>query len=118
MNRIAGESLFNLGREDEALPYLRSYASTTDRVRPSAFYILGVGEYRLGNYQAAIRSLGHAATADDAMGQSANLILGQSYLAQGNAEGDACRSATPWPCSRTSCASIPSRNTPTGCAHI
>ena len=87
MNRIAGESLFNLGREDEALPYLRSYASTTDRVRPSAFYILGVGEYRLGNYQAAIRSLGHAATADDAMGQSANLILGQSYLAQGNADG-------------------------------
>ncbi|MDE5920498.1 MAG: tetratricopeptide repeat protein [Paramuribaculum sp.] len=87
MNRIAGESLFNLGREDEALPYLRRYASTTDRIRPSAFYILGVGEYRLGNYQAAIRSLGHAASSDDAMGQSANLILGQSYLAEGNADG-------------------------------
>lgn len=87
MNRIAGESLFNLGREEEALPYLRRYASTTDRIRPSAFYILGVGEYRLGNYQAAIRSLGHAASSDDAMGQSANLILGQSYLAGGNADG-------------------------------
>ena len=87
MNRIAGESLFNLGREEEALPYLRRYASTTDRIRPSAFYILGVGEYRLGNYQAAIRSLGHAASSDDAMGQSANLILGQSYLAEGNADG-------------------------------
>ena len=85
MNRIAGESLFNLGREEEALPYLRRYASTTDRIRPSAFYILGVGEYRLGNYQAAIRSLGHAAASDNAMGQSANLILGQSYLAEGKA---------------------------------
>lgn len=87
MNRIAGESLFNLGREEEALPYLRRYASTTDRIRPSAFYILGVGEYRLGNYQAAIRRLGHAAASDNAMGQSANLILGQSYLAEGKADG-------------------------------
>lgn len=86
-NRIAGESLFNLGRQDEAVGYLRKYASATESPVPSAFYILGVSEYRLGNYDEAIAKLSRVAGCDDAMGQSANLFLGQSYVTKGNTDG-------------------------------
>lgn len=84
-NRIAGESLFNLGRQDEAIPYLRRYlATTTEQPKPSASYILGVSEYRNGDYDRAIEALSHASNSDDAMGQSANLFLGQAYVKKGN----------------------------------
>ena len=86
-NRVAGESLFNLGREDEAVGYLRRYAAATDSPKPSAFYILGVSEYKLGNYQEAIDKLSRVANCDDAMGQSACLFLGQSYVQTGNTDG-------------------------------
>ena len=85
-NRVAGESLFNLGRDDEAVGYLRAYAASTDQPKPSAFYILGVSEYKLGNYAEAIDKLRRVAPIDDAMGQSASLFLGQSYVQTGNAD--------------------------------
>ena len=84
--RIAGESLFNLGREDEALPYLRKYAAVTSNPVPSASYILGVGEYKEGNYLEAVASLTRAAGDDNAMGQSANLFMGQSYVGLGKTD--------------------------------
>ena len=44
-NRLAGESLYNLGQEQEALPYLWKYCAEAKDPQPSAFYILGVSEY-------------------------------------------------------------------------
>ena len=50
-SRIAGESIFNLGREAEAIPYLQTYvAESGEDILPSAAYILGVSEYHIGNY--------------------------------------------------------------------
>lgn len=83
-NRIAGESLYNLGREDEAVPYLWRYAADATEVHPAAYYILGVSEYKAGNYESAIKLLRNAANEDNEMGQSANLFLGQSYVKEGN----------------------------------
>ncbi len=83
-NRIAGESLYNMGQTDEALPYLWAYASECSDPLPSAMYILGVSEYERGDYAAAIKLLGKATKADNAMGQSAYLYLGQSYVKEGN----------------------------------
>lgn len=86
-NRIAGESLFNLGRQDEAIGYLHRYLATTgEQPKPSASYILGVSEYRSGEYDRAIEALSHASNAEDAMGQSANLFLGQAYVMKGNTD--------------------------------
>ncbi len=83
-NRIAGETLYNQGREDEALPYLKEYVSLIEHPMPSALYILGVSEYRAGEYTQAIAHLTPATTSDNAMGQSAYLFIGQAYMKEGN----------------------------------
>lgn len=83
-NRLVGESLHNLGREEEALPYLWKYAATAVEPEPSAFYILGLSEYRSGNMDNAIKLLQRAITDENAMGQSAYLTLGQAYQRRGD----------------------------------
>ncbi|MCM1482977.1 MAG: tetratricopeptide repeat protein [Muribaculaceae bacterium] len=86
-NRIAGESLYNLGRMDEALPYLWRYAAETQDPQPSAFYILGVNEFNSGNWHEAIKLLQRAVTGDEKLAQSAYLYLGQAYVKTGNHDG-------------------------------
>lgn len=81
--RVAGESLFNLDRPEEAADYLERYLKLTAEPTASALYIAGVADYKRGRYDSAIRSLSHAAAFNDAMGQSANLILGQCYVHTG-----------------------------------
>ncbi len=83
-NRLVGESLYNIGREDEGLPYLWKYAAASKDPAPSAFYILGMSEYRAGNIDNAIKLLQRAINSDDAMGQSAYLTLGQAYQRRGD----------------------------------
>lgn len=83
-NRLAGESLYNLGHEDEALPYLWKYAARAADPQPSAFYILGLSEYRSGQIDNAIKLLQRAIGQDNAMGQSAYLVLGQAYQRRGD----------------------------------
>ncbi len=82
--RLAGESLYNLGDEDAALPYLWKYCAEAKEPQPSAFYILGVSEYRQGNYDAAIKLLQKSIGTHSAMEQSAYLFLGQAYLKRGD----------------------------------
>lgn len=79
--RIAGESLYNLGRADEAVPMLWVYAQAVENPAPTALYILGTDEFRKGNYKEAATLLGRAASDPSAMGQSASLMLGHAYLA-------------------------------------
>lgn len=83
-NRIAGESLFNLGQEEQAIPYLNRYAGSTESPMPSSLYILGVSEYRAGEYSRAVQSLEKAACEDNAMAQSACLMIGQAQMKLGN----------------------------------
>ncbi|MDE5981711.1 MAG: tetratricopeptide repeat protein, partial [Duncaniella sp.] len=83
-NRIAGESLYNLGEESEAIPYLWKYCAETASPQPSAFYILGVSEYRDGNVDNAVKLLQKAIGTHSAMEQSAYLFLGQAYLKRGD----------------------------------
>lgn len=87
MNRVAGESLYNLGDERAAMPYLRDYVSETADVRPTAYYILGVSAFEEGRYSEAADMLRQATDMPDSMGQSAYLYLGQSYVKEGNVDG-------------------------------
>ncbi|MCM1503972.1 MAG: tetratricopeptide repeat protein [Muribaculum sp.] len=84
MERVAGESLYNLGEEDAAIPYLKRYISATDDPAPSALYLLGVSEYKAGDISDAVKTLTPVTACDDAMGQSAYLYIGQAYLKLGN----------------------------------
>ncbi|MCC8072456.1 MAG: tetratricopeptide repeat protein [Bacteroidales bacterium] len=82
--RVAGESLYNIGRDTEARPYLELYAKDPDASQPSAFYILGQMAYSQQDYTATIEYLRRVVGLDDAMGQSAYLTLGQAYVKTGN----------------------------------
>lgn len=83
-NRLAGESLYNLGRASEAVPYLWKYCAEATNPAPSAFYILGVSEYEKGDYDASVKLFQQAIGNHSAMEQSAWLYLGQSYLKRGD----------------------------------
>ncbi|MCM1521462.1 MAG: tetratricopeptide repeat protein [Muribaculaceae bacterium] len=83
-NRLAGESLYNLGRTREAIPYLWKYCAEAKTPQPSAFYILGTDEYAKGDTDAAIKLLQQATDSPSAMGQSAWLYLGQAYMKRGD----------------------------------
>lgn len=87
MNRVAGESLYNLGDEQAALPYLREYMAETTDVLPSTYYIIGVSEFKSGNYADAIEMLRHATEMPNAMGQSASLYLGLCYVKTDKTDG-------------------------------
>lgn len=84
MNRIVGESLYNLGESDEALPYLQKYVDNIENPLPSTLYILGVGEYRAGNYAKTVDLLGKVVNNDNEMGQSAYFFIGQASVKSGN----------------------------------
>ncbi len=83
-NRLAGESLYNLGRGSEAMPYLWKYCAAAKQPSPSAFYILGVDEYDKGDTDAAVKLFQQAIGSHSAMEQSAWLFLGQAYLKRGD----------------------------------
>lgn len=83
-NRLAGESLYNLGRTSEAEPYLWKYAAETASPAPSAYYILGTGEWDRGDVDATIKLLQQAIGQHSAMEQSAWLYLGQAYMKRGD----------------------------------
>lgn len=78
--RIAGESLYEQGKEKEALDYLRKYATLCPSPMASALYILGVDDYNHGMWKLAIERLTPVTANQDDMGQSAYLFIGQSYL--------------------------------------
>ena len=84
--RIAGESLYQLDRPSEAIPYLRKYAAAVDEPLPSALYILGQAEYAEGDFDSAVAHLQAATDADDAMAQSAYLYIGQALMHQGDTQ--------------------------------
>ena len=92
--RIAGESLYNMGKEEDATSFLWKYAATADVPQPSTYYILGYSEYKAGNWDNAIKLLQKSISAGrqrnqqsqdggGSMTQSAYLILGQAYLQRG-----------------------------------
>lgn len=86
-NRIAGESLYNLGMLDRALPYLWQYAAEEKNPQPSTLYILGLAEFNDGNIDNATGLFQRATVAEGKIGQGAWLYLGQCYVQKNNADG-------------------------------
>lgn len=88
LRRIAGESEYHLGNMENASKLLHEYVDALIDYAPerSSCYILGVCEYRNGNYEAAKEFLGAATNADDEMSQSAYLYAGQACLREGDVD--------------------------------
>lgn len=86
-NRIAGESLYQLDRPAEAIPYLTAYASQVETPLTSTMYILGLSYYNNGEYEKAVDALRPVTDDDSAMGQNAYLYVGQALLKEGDNDG-------------------------------
>lgn len=80
LNKIIGESLFNLKRYDQAIPYLEAYEGKAGRWSNTDFYLLGYAHYQRGDYPQAISQFNKIVNGNDFVAQNAYYHLGVCYL--------------------------------------
>lgn len=80
LNKIIGESYFNLGNYEEAIPYLKGYNGLRGKWNNTDYYQLGYAYYKQGNYEAAISEFNKIVDGKNAIAQNAYYHLAQSYL--------------------------------------
>jgi TolA-binding protein len=80
LNKIIGESYFNLGQYDKAIPYLKEYKGLQGKWTNTDYYQLGYAYYKQGNYQSAISEFNKIIGGSNAIAQNAYYHLAQSYL--------------------------------------
>ncbi|MBQ6079558.1 MAG: tetratricopeptide repeat protein [Muribaculaceae bacterium] len=88
LNRLVGESYYHQDNDSQARIYLRRYMDNPegDPYR-TASYILGVLDYRDGNYQAVVNDMLLVTDESDALTQSARFYLGQAKRQLGDLSG-------------------------------
>lgn len=80
LNKIIGECYFNLGKYEEAIPYLKGYNGLRGKWNNTDYYQLGYAYYKQGNYEAAISEFNKIVDGKNAIAQNAYYHLAQSYL--------------------------------------
>lgn len=80
LNKIIGESYFNLGNYQEAIPYLKGYNGLRGKWNNTDYYQLGYAYYKQGDYEAAISEFNKIVDGKNAIAQNAYYHLAQSYL--------------------------------------
>ena len=83
LSKIIGESYFNLGQYDKAIPYLKNYRGQKGKWSNTDFYQLGYAYYKQGDYENAITEFNKIISGKDAIAQNAYYHLGESYLKTG-----------------------------------
>ena len=83
LHQLIGQSYFELGEFETALPYLEYYAERSGKLREEEFYQLGYTQYRNGKYQSATSNLEELGNQNSELGQFALYYLGDSYLQLG-----------------------------------
>lgn len=83
LNKIIGESYFNLKQYDKALPYLKEYRGKKGKWNNTDFYQLGYAYYKAGDYENAIGEFNKIINGQDHVAQNAYYHLGESYLKLG-----------------------------------
>ncbi len=80
LNKIIGESYFNLKKYDEALPYLKLYNGKKGKWSNTDFYQLGYTYYQQKEYENAISQFNKIIDGKDFVAQNAYYHLGESYM--------------------------------------
>lgn len=80
LNKIIGESYFNLKDYNKALPYLNEYKGKKGKWNNTDFYQLGYVYYQKGDYENAIAQFNKIIDGKDAVAQNAYYHLGESYF--------------------------------------
>jgi len=80
LNKIIGESYFNLEKYDKAILYLTNYKGKNGKWNNTDFYQLGYAYYQQKDYQNAISQFNKIIDGKDFVAQNAYYHLGESYL--------------------------------------
>ncbi len=80
LNKIIGESYFNLKQYDAAIPYLTQYKGKKGKWSNTDFYQLGYAYYQKKDYENAIAQFNKIIGGNDFVAQNAYYHLGESYL--------------------------------------
>ncbi|HSR59370.1 MAG TPA: tetratricopeptide repeat protein [Robiginitalea sp.] len=83
LNKIIGESYFNLGQYENAIPYLTEYKGKRGRWSNTDFYLLGYAYYRQGDFANAVQQFNKIIAGDDPVAQNAYYHLAECYLETG-----------------------------------
>lgn len=84
IKQLLGQAYFELGDYARARPLLEAYANNNRRMREEELYQLGYTQYQLQDYAASIKSFQEVSGTDSEVGQSANFLLGDAFLRQGD----------------------------------
>ncbi|PXY39089.1 hypothetical protein DMB65_19620 [Flavobacterium cheongpyeongense] len=80
LNKIIGESYFNLKQYGKAIPYLEQYAGKKGKWNNTDFYQLGYAYYEQKDYEKAISQFNKIIEGKDFVAQNAYYHLGLAYL--------------------------------------
>ncbi|WP_459926116.1 tetratricopeptide repeat protein [Flavobacterium covae] len=80
LNKIIGESYFNLKEYDRSISYLKEYEGKEGKWTNTDFYQLGYAFYQKKNYDNAISYFNKIIEGNDLVAQNAYYHLGESYL--------------------------------------
>ena len=83
LNKIIGESYFNLGEYDKAIPYLKEYRGRKGKWNNTDYYQLGYAYYKQGDYKNAIAEFNKIVGGKNSTAQNAYYHLAESYLNSG-----------------------------------
>lgn len=80
LNKIIGESYFNLEKYSEAIPYLKEYQGRKGKWKNTDYYQLGYAYYKQKDYDSAISEFNKIVSANNSVAQNAYYHLGESYV--------------------------------------
>lgn len=80
LNKIIGESYFNLKQYGDALPYLKEYKGKKGKWNNTDFYQLGYAYYQQKDFENAISQFNKIIDGNDFVAQNAYYHLGESYM--------------------------------------
>ncbi|WP_461532062.1 tetratricopeptide repeat protein [Sinomicrobium sp.] len=80
LNKIIGESYFNLEQYEAAIPYLQGYKGKKGKWNNTDFYQLGYAYYKQGDYEKAIGQFNRIIGGSDFVAQNAYYHLAECYL--------------------------------------
>ncbi|WP_394747049.1 tetratricopeptide repeat protein [Spongiimicrobium salis] len=80
LNKIIGESYFNLQQYKEAIPYLEKYKGRRGRWNNTDYYLLGYSYYKQQDYASAIQQFNKIVGGTNSVSQNAYYHLAECYL--------------------------------------